>query len=142
MSKLDEGRFICRKVLKQACLGLHTRIKYIGDYEKHECKIELIDVSSDDYGVWTCEMESYVLGNNQGFKAERQVLVQVLPSSLKSKQKSTGSAMVIVSVVVSVLILVLILTAIAALVWLKRKRSEPAMIPLREHEGSTSDLVR
>ena len=45
---------------------LKNRVKYVGNYTDHECKIELSDVSEADKGGWICEMESYVFGSARG----------------------------------------------------------------------------
>ena len=49
------------------------RMKYIGNYNSHECKIELFNVTKADEGTWNCKMESYVLGLTRGNIAESKV---------------------------------------------------------------------
>ena len=47
---------------------------YIGNYDNHECKIELSNVGLDDAGTWTCDMESYVSGDHiSGYQVKRNV---------------------------------------------------------------------
>ena len=41
-------------------------MRFIGNYEQHECKVELKNVSLPDVGKWECELESYVLGGSKG----------------------------------------------------------------------------
>ena len=41
-------------------------MRFIGNYEQHECKVELKNVSPSDVGKWQCELESYVLGGSRG----------------------------------------------------------------------------
>ena len=54
-------------VKKQDCAGdLKSRVKFIGDYEKHECAIQLENVTKEDEGVWQCDIESYVWGGSKG----------------------------------------------------------------------------
>ena len=44
------------KVERQTCTGLHARAKYAGNYENHECTIEINNVSAEDAGVWSCDI--------------------------------------------------------------------------------------
>ena len=61
----------------QTCMGLHSRVKYVGNYTAHECEIEVSNVSSDDSGVWSCDVESYVLGATSGYKAQKELTLTV-----------------------------------------------------------------
>ena len=71
-------------VEKQACAGFKDRINYVGDYNQHECKIELTNVNSYDNGSWICEIESYVLGDHvSGYKESALIQVLVLPQEGK-----------------------------------------------------------
>ena len=63
------------------CMDINSRVKYVGNYTAHECEIEVSNVSSDDSGVWTCDVESYVLGAGSGYKAKKELTLTV---------KSTG----------------------------------------------------
>ena len=36
----------------------------MGNYEKHQCQIELSGVRLRDGGSWSCEMEDFVWGNS------------------------------------------------------------------------------
>lgn len=40
------------------CDSFNGRVKFTGNYDTHECGIELNSVARSDAGVWTCEMES------------------------------------------------------------------------------------
>ena len=47
-------------VRKQSCYRkLRNRMNYIGNYDKHECKVELSNVDVSDSGNWTCQVEGY-----------------------------------------------------------------------------------
>ena len=46
-------------VKKQACPNLRNRVKFVGDYDSHECKVELKNVQLSDAGNWTCKVEAY-----------------------------------------------------------------------------------
>ena len=39
-------------VKKGSCKELTGRVKYVGNYERHECKMELSNVTQDDHGTW------------------------------------------------------------------------------------------
>ena len=56
---------------------MNSRVNFIGNYDDHECKIEITNISSDDNGTWTCEMEAYVFGENSGRKTEKNIEVVV-----------------------------------------------------------------
>jgi len=64
-------------VLMQTCMGIHSRVKYVGNYTAHECEIEVSNVSSDDSGVWSCDVESYVLGATSGYKAQKELTLTI-----------------------------------------------------------------
>ena len=50
-------------IVMQSCMGLHSRVSYTGNYDTHECQIEVRNTTSDeDAGNWACHMESYVFG--------------------------------------------------------------------------------
>ena len=51
----------------------NSRITFKGDYHKYECKIQLDHISEWDFGDWTCEMESYVLGPLKGYTKRKIV---------------------------------------------------------------------
>ena len=46
-------------VKRQSCPILGTRMRFVGDYDSHECKVELLNVELSDAGNWTCKMEKY-----------------------------------------------------------------------------------
>ena len=54
---------------------LRNRIKYIGNYQEKECKIQIFNVTDADKGLWTCRMESYVLGILRGNTAQANITV-------------------------------------------------------------------
>ena len=62
----------------QSCDMYSNRISYIGNYNAHECKIELKNVSKMDQGTWKCEVESYVWGITIGVKASAAIELKIL----------------------------------------------------------------
>ena len=58
-------------------MGIHSRVKYVGNYDAHECEIEVSNVSSDDSGVWSCDVESYVLGATSGYRVQKELTLTV-----------------------------------------------------------------
>ena len=66
-------------VLRQTCLTFRHRMRFIGNYEQHECKVELKDVSPSDVGKWECELESYVLAGSKGsgYTSKKSVLLKL-----------------------------------------------------------------
>ena len=46
----------------QTCMGLHPRVKYVGNYTSHECDIEVSNVTSEDSGRWSCDVKSFRIG--------------------------------------------------------------------------------
>ena len=57
------------EVRKQSCdINLNERIKFFGNYNEHECSIELSNLTLSDAGEWTCDLESYVWGPISGTK--------------------------------------------------------------------------
>ena len=57
---------------------LPSRIKFTGNYEGHECRIELTGVTAEDAGEWSCEMEKYVWGSIRGTSEKRKVFLTVV----------------------------------------------------------------
>ena len=55
-------------------------MKYVGNYDAHECKVLLKNVSLSDQGRWTCEVELYVYGPARGSVANGEIKLQVVPS--------------------------------------------------------------
>ena len=41
-------------------------MRFIGNFDQHECKVELKNVAPSDVGKWECELESYVFGGSRG----------------------------------------------------------------------------
>ena len=63
---------------------MNSRVQFNGNYDAHECKIEIKNITSDDNGTWTCEMESYVFGEGSGGKVEKNIELIVKESWIKS----------------------------------------------------------
>ena len=59
-------------------MRLHFR--YVGNYHKHECMIELRNVGLEDGGVWKCDVEEYDwrIGRGWGDQVTRDIIVEVL----------------------------------------------------------------
>ena len=45
--------------MKSCHASFANRMRFIGDYSKNECAVELKDISAADSGTWECEMEKY-----------------------------------------------------------------------------------
>ena len=48
------------------CPSLEDRVTFVGTYDNFECSIMVNDANIEDDGVWSCEVESYVLGGGRG----------------------------------------------------------------------------
>ena len=69
-------------VRKQECdASFHDRIRFLGNYNKHECQVELSNLTLSDAGKWTCELQSYVLGPISG-SSDKASLHLILDSDL------------------------------------------------------------
>jgi hypothetical protein len=80
-------------VIKQTCLDLHRRVNFIGNYDAHECEIELLDVTELDSGEWTCELESYVWGDvESGEKDSDTLQLVVIPKSTTITSTSASTS--------------------------------------------------
>ena len=53
-------------VTQADCAGLEDRVTFAGSYEDHECALIVDGAAESDQGLWTCEVESYVLGGGRG----------------------------------------------------------------------------
>ena len=40
-------------VVKKSCIGLNSRVEYIGDYDLNECAIEIKNITPDDSGKYS-----------------------------------------------------------------------------------------
>merc|ERR1712080_102553 len=79
---------------RQTCTRLHARAKYVGNYDNHECEIEITNVSAEDSGVWSCDVESYVFGATSGYKVKKELtlLVKPVPTSTTSTINVSSSS--------------------------------------------------
>ena len=60
--------------LQKCTADLRTRIKFVGDYGRHECAIEIKGAKNEvDAGAWECEMEDYVWGPARGATHKRSM---------------------------------------------------------------------
>ena len=92
-----EWKHATGKVERQTCTGLHARAKYAGNYKNHECTIEINNVSAEDAGVWSCDIESYVLGVTSGYKVKKELTLVVKPpttTTTSSKYPQSGYILV------------------------------------------------
>ena len=62
--------------------------RFKGNYEGHECLIEVENVRPEDVGQWKCEMESYVWGISRGTVKKQAIEVEVVPRN--SEGTTTG----------------------------------------------------
>ena len=74
----------------QTCMGIHSRVKYVGNYTAHECEIEVSNVSSDDSGVWSCDVESYVFGATSGYRAQKELTLTIKSPTTTTVTTTTG----------------------------------------------------
>merc|ERR1712150_171666 len=65
-------------VKKQTCTELDNRAIFKGDYNSHECAIDLTNVQLSDNGEWNCEMESYVWGIVRGYTHKKSLNLRVI----------------------------------------------------------------
>ena len=65
-------------VKKQTCTELDNRAIFKGDYNSHECAIDLTNVQLSDNGEWSCEMESYVWGIVRGYTHKKSLNLRVV----------------------------------------------------------------
>ena len=69
-------------VRKQDCdISFNDRIRFLGNYNKHECQVELSNLTLSDAGKWTCELQSYVFGPISG-SLDKASLHLILDSGL------------------------------------------------------------
>ena len=66
----------------------NSRIRFKGNYHKYECKIQIDNTSAWDFGDWTCEMESYVLGPFRGYSTSKVVHLIGYNTTKKRQSKS------------------------------------------------------
>merc|ERR1711872_738576 len=48
------------------CEGLEERVIFAGSYNDHQCALLVQGAAESDQGLWSCEVESYVLGGGRG----------------------------------------------------------------------------
>ena len=53
-------------VTQTECAGMEDRVSFAGSYEDHECALLVNSAEESDRGLWSCEVESYVLGGGRG----------------------------------------------------------------------------
>ena len=79
-------------------MGIHSsRVKYVGNYTAHECDIEVSNVTSEDSGVWSCEVESYGLNactRKSGYKAKKELNLMVKSLTTTTTTKDFRAALV------------------------------------------------
>ena len=68
----------------------NSRITFKGDYHEYECKIQIDHTTAWDYGDWTCEMESYVLGPFSG--CSETTVVHLIGYNRTKKRRSMSKS--------------------------------------------------
>merc|ERR1711963_123333 len=136
------------------CSDLEDRVEFVGNYEEHQCAVNIKDAVNEDQGVWTCALESYVLGGSRGSGylriGEFEVGVEIPTTTTTSKSTSPlgrsprmleidssqasdlelDLASSALPLVVSLVLVVVLLAVISVLVMLHRIR-----------EGSVKEVV-
>ena len=80
------------EVRKQECDSMYThRVKFVGEYSRHECTIHLTNVSLSDEGEWICELESYVWGPLSGSKDKTTLELILEESLIKANQSDVNT---------------------------------------------------
>ena len=80
-------------VERQRCsVSLARRIRFVGNYPDHECKVELRGVSQErDSGEWECQVESYVWGVGRGWTVRNKINVTVVPEKEEEEEQERKS---------------------------------------------------
>ena len=80
------------EVRKQTCPPqLKNRMNYVGEYDEHECKVEIKNVEVADSGNWTCIVEGYGFFTT-GDIVKKQLSVDILDATrIKGSSKSSSS---------------------------------------------------
>ena len=70
-------------ITQLSCPGLEDRLTFIGSYSDYECSVLVKDAQIGDAGLWTCELESYVLGGGRGsgWVLSEDIMVDVILST-------------------------------------------------------------
>jgi len=77
-------------VIMQECIGLADRVSFTGDYNDHKCGIVVTNVSPEDSGMWTCDIEQYVLGDwSRGTTVAATMNVSVVPYTTTTTTTTT-----------------------------------------------------
>ena len=64
--------------------------RFVGNYERHECGIELRDARVSDGGEWTCVMENYVWGPARGYEVAKSVEINVFEKTTTTTSTTTS----------------------------------------------------
>ena len=68
------------------CDDFAGRVKFRGDYNSHECGLEIVNADIEDDGDWSCEFESNVLSFRQGtISSENFTVDVVIPTSASTR---------------------------------------------------------
>jgi len=68
---------------------IKSRTRRVGNYEAHECGLELTSVTLQDAGEWECQMEQYVSGFFSGTRHTRTFNVDVTRRTTKATTRRT-----------------------------------------------------
>merc|ERR1712184_184612 len=148
-------------VLRQTCLTFRHRMRFIGNYEQHECKVELKNVSPSDAGKWECELESYVLAGSKGsgYTSKKSVMLKFNATNedmanrindvdndianseeINSLIKKSGPGPIVPIVLVSVIAVLSIILAGVYIVYKKRPSLPRLKIPFNTPKFSMKTL--
>ena len=59
------------------CSKYHNRIEFSGNYDQHVCAMKLENVTLEDEGKWSCELEEYKFGSIRGNKDKMEVELKI-----------------------------------------------------------------
>ena len=59
------------------CSKYHNRIEFSGNYDQHVCAMKLENVTLEDEGKWSCELEEYKFGSIRGNKDKMEVELNI-----------------------------------------------------------------
>jgi len=66
------------------------KVKFTGDYTKHQCGLLIRDLNAKDRGIWMCEVEKYYTGFSRRYGEYRQSIVNLVVH-MKPKTTTTSS---------------------------------------------------
>ena len=72
----------------------------LGDYDNHDCSIQVKDASVRDQGLWTCEMEYYKFGGGRGSSKilKRDTYVHIIKPTTSTTTTPKSTSLIIATV--------------------------------------------